>query len=311
MRRSLITGVNGFCGRHLVKRLLTEGVEFIFGADITPEPGNAIGLTAYYQVDITNDAQVSHLLRATRPDSIFHLAGTHQGNIQTIYAVNVLGSIHLLENVRLFSPHSRLLMVGSAAEYGNVPIRAMPITETQSCQPFGPYGMSKYGATQAGLDYARACGLNVTVVRPFNVVGAGIPATLVTGALLERIKRTLETGELNPEVSIGNLDTHRDFIAIDDVIDAYMSIFRSDCWGEIFNICSGKPRSIHSVLETLLSFSEKAIRLKVAPELIRSSDVHTSYGSFEKARRAFGFTPRKELDAALKDAWDYAMGADK
>lgn len=307
MKRSLIVGVNGFCGRHLVKRLLADGVEHIFGADLSVAPADSVGLSAYYQLNISDDARVRHVLQDSRPDAVFHLAGTHQGSSQAIYEVNVLGTVRLLENLRLVSPHTSLLMAGSAAEYGDVPPHDMPITEDQPCRPIGPYGISKYAATMAGLDYARAWGLKVTVVRPFNVVGAGISASLVVGALLERIRLVLGTGEVDPEVPIGNLDTERDFIAVDDVVDAYVKVIRAGCWGEVFNICSGTPRSIRDVLETLLSFSARAVRLKVDPRLIRNSEVHSSYGSFEKARRRFGFMPRTDLNAALQDAWNHAM----
>jgi GDP-4-dehydro-6-deoxy-D-mannose reductase len=249
------------------------------------------------------------MLRTIHPDSIFHLAGIIQGNPQRIYSVNVLGSIHLLENVRLFSPHACLLMVGSAAEYGNVPIDAMPITEMHVCKPCGPYGISKYAATLAALDYAQTYGLKVAVVRPFNIVGAGVPSTLVIGAILERIRKVLATGEQNPGIPVGNLDTQRDFIAIDDVMDSYVSIMQNKCWGEVFNICSGKPQSIRSVLAVLLSNSDKSIELKIDPALLRSADVICSHGSFKKAQKAFGFKPKMALETALKDAWDYAIGA--
>jgi GDP-4-dehydro-6-deoxy-D-mannose reductase len=308
MKNVLITGVNGFCGRHLVKRLLSEGVDQIYGTDIASGPGNHIGLAAYFQVDISDEAQTSQLLRTIRPDSIFHLAGINQGSLHKIYAVNVLGSIHLLESIRLFSPHTSLLIVGSAAEYGNVPISAMPITEIQICKPVGHYGISKYAATLAGLDYAHTYGLKVNVVRPFNIIGAGVPTSLVIGAILERIKSILATGTQNPEILVGNLDTQRDFIAINDVVDAYINIIQTECWGEIFNVCSGEARSIRSILAKLLLNSEKPIGLKVVPELIRSSDVLISYGSFEKAQKTFGFKPKISLDTALKEAWDYAMG---
>jgi GDP-4-dehydro-6-deoxy-D-mannose reductase len=168
----LITGVNGFCGKGLVKRLVYEGVKNICGTDMACEPEGPVGLSAYFQADLTDEAQIADLLRTFQPDSIFHLAGISQGSPQRIYSVNVLGSIHLLENVRRFSFKTGVLMVGSAAEYGNVPVSAMPIAEVQTCKPSGAYGISKHAATLAGLDYALRYRLKVAVVRPFNIVGA-------------------------------------------------------------------------------------------------------------------------------------------
>ena len=82
MRRSLITGVNGFCGRHLVKRLVAEGVEHIVGADLAAAPADFEGLSAYHQIDVSDDSQVRHVLQVSCPDTVFHLAGTHQGSGQ-------------------------------------------------------------------------------------------------------------------------------------------------------------------------------------------------------------------------------------
>jgi GDP-4-dehydro-6-deoxy-D-mannose reductase len=307
MKKVLITGVNGFCGQHLARRLNKEGVRLVYGTDISSEPGTALGLTDYYQLDIKNESQVQKIFKAIKPDFIFNLAGLNKGSPNEIYAVNVIGSINILENLRKFSPKARLLFVGSAAEYGKVSENKMPITEEQVCTPYSTYGISKYISSMIALDYANSYGLKINVVRPFNIIGAGMPSTLVIGAILERVKEAIQANWQEPDIKVGNLETKRDFIAVEDVVDAYIKIVESDYKGEIFNICSGEPRSVGSILKTILANSEKSIRLKIAPELIRSEDVLVSYGSFEKASKALGLTPQKSLDDALRDAWCYAM----
>jgi GDP-4-dehydro-6-deoxy-D-mannose reductase len=148
--------------------------------------------------------------------------------------------------------------------------------------------------------------MKIVVGRPFNIIGAGVPQGLVVGDLLSRAKDVLQT-QANPIVRVGNLDSKRDFVAVDDVAEAYLQMIRGDFWGEVFNICSGNAYSIRKIVEMLLSNSERQISLEVDPNLVRSSEVNIVYGSNEKAQRLFGFDPNTDLDNALKSAWEYEI----
>jgi GDP-4-dehydro-6-deoxy-D-mannose reductase len=185
----------------------------------------------------------------------------------------------------------------------------MPISEECRCNPSGAYALSKYALSLAGLDYARKQGLNVVIARPFNIIGPGIPSSLVVGAILQRVKQALQGSE-EVKIDVGNLDTERDFIAVDDVVDAYVRLLSGDNRGEVFNICSGEPRKIRTVVEELLSHSPRPIRLQVSTALLRTNDVVRVYGDWEKANRAIGFKPRSSLSEALHAAWSYEMERD-
>jgi len=98
---------------------------------------------------------------------------------------------------------------------------------------------------------------------------------------------------------------------VDDVVQAYLRLIRSEPWGEIFNICSGEPRSVRSVVERLLSFSPRPIRMQTDAALVRPCDAAMVYGSWQKANRVCGFRPERSLgafDAALREAWEHAVG---
>jgi len=306
----LITGAGGFCARHLAERLAGEGDFHIAGLDLHAQAPDGVPLDDYLPVDLGEASQVAAAVGRVRPEMVFHLAGLVKGHPSDLYRVNLLGSIHLFESLRDAAPQARVLAVGSAAEYGRVDEADMPITEEHVCRSFGAYGLSKYGLTLAAKDYAHSHGMKVTVVRPFNIVGAGIPPSLVVGAVLQRAKEAL-AAEAEPVVDIGNLDTQRDFIAVEDAVDAYVRLIQGEHWGEVFNICLGRPRSILSVVELLLSFSARPVHLRVDPALVRPSDVQTVYGSREKAERAFGFRPTTSLEDSLHAAWEAAMGSQR
>jgi GDP-4-dehydro-6-deoxy-D-mannose reductase len=311
MERILVTGANGFCARHLILRLTARGQTRVHGADIHAGPAKGLVLNSYTSLDVSNQTQVEALIDSLRPDRIFHLAGRHQGTPIEIYRVNFMGSVHLLEAVRHRAPQARVLMVGSAAEYGHVPPAAMPVLESFPCRPLSPYGISKYAVTLTTRDYADRHGIKVITARPFNIVGAGLPGDLMVGAVLGRIKAASTSGCEPLCIPVGNLGTERDFVAVEDVVEAYTAMLETQSWGDVFNLCSGEPRTVQSVLETLVSHSTRTVHWRVDPQLVRSADVPCLFGSFDKARAVFGFAPKRPLEAALASAWKAAMALEE
>ena len=306
MRKVLITGSGGFCARHLARRLANEGNNEIVGLDIEKSPPADLPIEKYFSVDMRDYKSVKDAVGETQPDLIFHLAGLTKGSEIDIFNVNFMGGLHLLNSVRETAPQGKILIGGSAAEYGPVHESELPITEDHPCNPKGAYGLSKYALTLAAQDYVRRFGMKAVVARPFNIIGADIPSTLVIGAVLQRAKQALLTeGEL--AISVGNLDGKRDFIAVRDVIKGYLGAIHSEKWGEIFNICSGESRSIRSVVELLLSFSERPIQMRFDRQHVGVTEVKASYGSWEKASRTFGFKPKTDLEKCLRETWDYSM----
>ncbi len=224
----------------------------------------------------------------------------------SIYQVNITGAVHVLEAVRCHVPDCGVLLVGSAAEYGPVAASALPVKEDMPCRPVGAYGISKYAATLAGMDYSRRLGLKVLVVRPSNIIGPGVSPSLVVGALIARAKQALASS--HPVVKVGDSDNERDFVAVSDVVDAYVRLVQAGFWGEIFNLCSGRAYSIRHVAEVLLANASRRVTLGLDPDLVPPSAIRCVYGSYEKAARAIGFRPSTSLEEALKAAWCSEMG---
>lgn len=304
--RALVIGAHGFSARHLIRRLTeVEGAEVI-AVDIPADAPDSANIAAYVSRDIGDESAVNLLMESARPDWVFNLAGVTGGSSTAVYRSNLLGPIHILDAVRAHAPDAGVLLVGSAAEYGTVGPDLLPLTEDALCRPVGDYGISKHAMTLAALDIAARHRLKIVVARPFNLVGPGIPASLVVGAILDRAKKALE-GPGEPVVKVGNLDTQRDFVDVEDAVDAYVRMIKGDFWGQVFNICSGKPALIRDVVETLLSHSPRPIRLEVDPALVRPSDNPVVYGSHEKAKLAFDFEPTISLADSLTHAWDYAI----
>lgn len=301
--KALVTGFAGFCGAHLISRLRLETAIEIAGLDRQVSTPSSGAIDQYFQADLADSTAVSHAIGTFRPDWVFHLAGL-SGSLAPppdLYRANITGTINLLQAIRTSAPAARVLLVGSAAEYGCVEPSALPVTETTVCRPSGAYGISKYAATLIGMDYGRQFGLNVVVARPSNIIGAGVPASLVVGAMLSRAKLALASAV--PVMKVGDFDSQRDFIAVVDVVDAYVRLLSSNIRGEIFNICSGHAHSIRTVAEILVGNSRVPIRLEFDPDLVPPSPVRCLYGSYEKAECAIGFKPVTSLEQALRAAW--------
>lgn len=300
----LISGAAGFTARHLLRRLKAEANLKIVGTDVAVWASRPTGFDGYVAADLLDYAQVGSLVQQIKPQWIFHLAGLSKGSAFNLYRINTLAALNLIEAVRIECPDG-LLLVGSAAEYGAWPASEMPLGETHECKPISAYGISKYAMSLAALDFTRQCGLKAVVARSFNLVGAGLPNNLVVAAIAERVKAALH--DPDPVITVGNLHTQRDFIAVEDAVDAYVQLLKAEAWGEVFNVCSGQPTPIESVVATLASFSPRPVRWVVDPSLQQRNDTSLVTGDPTKIQRRCGFQPRIALRDALRATWDYCI----
>ncbi len=308
MRNVLVTGALGFCGKHLVRRLRSaEGVR-VFGIDLAEEVPPAMSLDGYFCVDVYNRGGLERVLLSCMPDTIFHLAGAVGNDLDHIYKVNFVGSLNLMESAREHAPESSIVVIGSSAEYGFALPHDFPLKEDHPCRPISAYGVSKHAMVLAASNYVREYGLKIVAARPFNIIGPGIPSTLVVGAILKRIRGLIQ-GKDKPVIKMGNLHTKRDFIDISDAVDAYVKMAQGDFRGEVFNICSGEPYSISRIVEIIAGFSGLTVEIEHDPALVRALDIDVSFGSYAKAHDAFGFQPTINIERTLLETWqDYMEG---
>ncbi len=282
MTKVLITGASGFTGKVLTNRLCRE-------PDL-----NVLPLTRS-QLDLSNSSAVRNVLAEIQPNWIFHLAGKLKGSPSELFQANTQNTIHLLEAA---PAGARILLIGSAAEYGYGTDSAGPIPETFSCRPTGAYGISKYAMTLAGLDFAKTGKVQVNIARTFNLIGPGIPATLLLGALIERVRRAVAQNEST--IKVGEVSAERDFIDVRDAAEAYLAIMRSIANAEIFNVCTGQPTRVKDLVEAALKISPKQIQYEVDPS-IAAAGAKSVIGDPSKLR-ALGFTPKISIDESLAAA---------
>ena len=289
--RVLVTGADGFVGRTLVTRLRERAAEVV-----------ARGRT---QLDVSHVEQVRAAVAAARPDAVVHLAAISfvpdaEAERGRAFRVNDLGARHVLAAVPETAPRARVLLVSSSTVYGSAGSGAAPFVESSPLRPGNVYARTKAAADLLGAAYALR-GLAVWRVRPWNHTGRGRPDRFVEASFARQIAE-IEAGLRPPRIEVGALDSLRDFLHVDDVVDAYLALLEGNASPGAYNVATGRGLTIRALLELLLARTHVRPELVVDPARLRPPDV--SVGSAERLVAATGWRPHRTLDQALGELLD-------
>ncbi len=299
----IITGAAGFTGKYMCEYLRSLRNKLkIIGLDIYNDHNNKYD--EFYITDITDSSQVKEIVKKYKPEYIIHLAGTFgTGDNQQIYKVNILSMAAILEAILGFVPDSIFIATGSAAEYGEIDVSCLPVTERDFCKPVMPYGLSKYLATITAQYYHRVHGLCTMIVRPFQLVGKGATPQLAPGAFAKRLIEARKSG-VN-EIKVGNLESSRDFLDVRDAVRSIWMLCEKPAPGEIFNLCSGKPVKIGELLNLMLNSIGAQIKPVIEQDYLRgNADVNIVYGSYQKINEHCGWEPVISLRESIKSMFE-------
>lgn len=268
--RVLVTGANGFVGRHTVHDLQQAG-HTVFGFDQCAPSGPSSKIEIHTG-DIQDRNAVSAVVARARPEACVHLSGISfipecWRNPEAIFSVNLLGTIHLLEVFRRQAPAARILVVSSAEVYGLRP-RPRLVQEDDPLDPDNPYAISKAAADLMALLYARQHGLPVMTARPYNHIGPGQNTHFVVASFAAQLA-AIAQGKAPALLKVGNLDSRRDFTDVRDVARAYRLLLAHGQPGRAYNLCSQKAISIRAILDTLCELSGVHPAVEVDPQLFR------------------------------------------
>jgi nucleoside-diphosphate-sugar epimerase len=296
-RRVLITGVNGFTGRHLAMALAQDcGLEVLGSGR---RPGSALPLAGYRPCDLTDGEQVAELIAWARPDITFHLAGCFaDASAALLDAVNIGGFTHLRKQLRRLATRQpvRMLLVGSAAEIGPVSAADLPLDESIICRPVTAYGASKHAVVQAALAEPDDTGLEIVVARPFNLLGAGLDLRLAPAAFANALQ-AVARGETDT-IECGWLDARRDYLDIADAIAAYRMLIDHAPPGTLAHVCSGRSVRMGDLLAALMTHAGVRATVRSAPHP-REHDIADIRGSHARLTALTGWQPRVPLAESL------------
>ncbi|MBP9682949.1 MAG: NAD-dependent epimerase/dehydratase family protein, partial [Bacteriovorax sp.] len=207
----LVTGSTGGLGLLLTDWLKIHTKETIIStgrADQTHKD--------YIRCDLRDAEAFSNLIVSTQPRLIYHLSASFTECYDVDYHVNVLITQKILETLRLHKMKTRLVLMGSAAEYGFVSSEDNPVRETHLLRPISIYGLTKAFQTQYALYHAHHFGSDVVIARLFNLFAPGLSERLFIGHVEKKIKSYLR--EEITEIEVGNLNSYRDYVEANEAI---------------------------------------------------------------------------------------------
>jgi GDP-4-dehydro-6-deoxy-D-mannose reductase len=245
-----------------MKRILVTGAAGAFGPSVISAfedvPGNVV-----YQTDIRHNVSdkciscdlrvrslVEDLIEKIRPDMIIHLAGSISSDFEESFAVNVNTARLLLETIEKNSRLTRVVLIGSAAEYGIVNPEDNPLKELRCLSPVTVYGWTKASQTMLMNVFVQR-GLDVVMARVFNLDGPGLSDRLFVGRL-QRMIHSYKRGEL-ARIKLGPLSASRDYITFEHAAAQVRAIATLGNTGEVYHVASGVPVVVRDLLKVYLA----------------------------------------------------------
>ena len=294
----VITGINGFVGKHLTRDLADNGYQVIgIGFDdIHPEIKDLV--SDYIQTDLSKGWP-----DIKNADAIIHLAGLAAvgpsfDRPQDYISINSSIMTHMCEYYLRQLNKPRIVAISSGAIYDHR--QALLITETSPVIFTSPYSVSKV-LLENQAAYYHSRGLECVVMRPFNHIGPGqAPGFLVPDLAEKIIVRKTPTSP----ISVGNLDTKRDYTDVRDVVCAYRLVATSSNAPRelIYNVCSGESHDGKEILDLIVnSMDIQKPEVIVDESLIRPNDILDIRGDNSRLREEFGWSPSFEITRTIDD----------
>jgi len=301
LMRLMVIGASGFLGAHVRRRASGAGIEVVTaGRSELPDSRR------HQRVDLAGDdpARIATILSHVAPDAVVNCAGATDGGADVLAAANVNGAYALVTAMLLAGTSSRLVHIGSAAEYGRVE-PGVPMTETIPPRPAGVYGVTKLAGTRL-VELARTAGLDAVVLRVFNPVGPGAPQTGLPGRLAAELRRARAHGT---DVRLRSLNIVRDFVDVCDFADAVIAAVAAPVPPRpVVNIGSGRGMPARAVVNELLAISGCTCTVhEDAPGLARTADIPWQQADITRASEDLAWKPRRDLATSLTDLWDASL----
>lgn len=308
MKKALIIGVSGQDGAYLAQLLLEKGYE-VHGTSRDHEVGafrnlEKLGIKDRVKLTsmVTSDFRsVLTALQKAEADEIYNLAGQTSVGMSFAYPVEtfdsiLIGTMNLLECIRLLKHPVKFYNAGSSEVFGNTP---QPATEDTPYHPRSPYATAKAAAHYAVTNYREAYGLFACTGILFNHESPLRPQRFVTSKIVSTAARISKgSGE---KLTLGKMDIYRDWGWAPDYVDAMWRILQHN-QPEDFVIATGKERSLGDFVDRVFAELglESGQHVESDASLFRPSDIERSCGNATKAQETLGWTAEHRFEDIIR-----------
>ena len=294
----LVTGISGFIGSHLARRLVEEGAE-VHGlvkhsSNLwrIQDLNNQINL---HYADIKDFDSVRKAIQGIQAQKVFHLAAYVDVSrsfevVDEMVEVNIKGTLNLLRALE-GTGYDCFINTGTSEEYGDNPA---PFRENQTPNPVSLYSASKVATTLFCQMLHKTLGLRILTLRPFLTYGPGQESNMLIPSLMKKVLK----GEAL-EMTKG--EQTREFNYVDDIVDGFIKASISpEAVGEIINIGNGLEYKIREVVEMVLKLVNSPIKPNLGALAYRPGETWHFYCDNTKARKTLCWEPKVDLEDGLK-----------
>lgn len=290
--RVLVTGLDGFTGRHVAVELERAGYSV---AGLSQSPGD----TAIAHVDLLDAAAVHAAVARIRPQAVIHLAAiafVAHDDVDALYRTNILGTRHLLAALAdLPEPPKAVVLASSANVYGNAAGHVGPLDESVPTAPTNDYAVSKLSMEYMARIWSER--LPLVFSRPFNYTGMGQDERFLIPKIVAHFRRR------ERRIELGNLDVWREFMDVRTVAWAYRRLLETRDEADTFNVCTGYGHSLREVLAMMAEIAGYAIEVSINPAFVRENEVRSLTGDPARLQARIGSLPPYTLMETLR--WMY------
>ncbi len=303
-----ITGATCCLGYHLMSLLSHQKGDIVAYSPDQPEVYCRLKHVNYIQGDLLDFKGLLAVLGEQRPAVIYHIMSqTHSAMTQpkphVVLHNHILGTQNLYEAARKTVPKARIIHVSSSEVYGaGKGIVDIIHPETDPSIPFTPFATAMAACELLSRQYICAHQSDIVIVRPFNSTGPFQARHFVLPSVAAQIAY-IEMYNGETVVYTGNLDVSRDYLDVRDQARAIAMLAKRGEKGEIYNICSGKARTIRDLVNYLIDLSGCPIETRIDPARERAIDIPLLVGSPEKLMSQSGWKPIISMEDSLKDLY--------
>lgn len=319
--KCLITGITGMVGSHLADYLLANTTWDIYGtlrwrspteniSHLFPLVNESKRIHLLY-ADLRDSDSINEAVRTCRPDYVFHLAAQSYPKTSftapcDTYDTNIQGTSRMLESLRQYKKDAIIHICSSSEVYGRVTKDKLPINEECGFMPASPYAISKVGTDLIGRFYAEAYGMNVQVTRMGTHTGPRRGDVFHESSFAKQIAM-IETGQIEPIVKVGNLESLRTYADVRDAVRAYhMLLTMNPTPCAYYNIAGNYVCKVGDCLNYLLSLStRKDIQIEIDHERLRPIDADLQVFNIDKFFNHTGWKPQIPFETTMQDLLQY------